>query len=648
MTRVSQLTSSKFNLSPVKSTAVAEPNAGVDTDFLIDLPTNDNCPNLLRVRHTTAHVMAMAVQKLYPEAQVTIGPWIDGGFYYDFFFPTTKLSDGDLKLIKKEMDKIIKADLPIRREEVTREEARKRIEALNEPYKLEILNSIKTEPITLYHLGDQSWDLCGGPHVESTGKLDARGIELQTLAGAYWRGDEKNAMLQRIYGTAWENMAQLKLHKKRLEEAKRRDHRTLGKKLNLFSIQEDAGGGLVFWHPKGSIIRRAIEDYWKDEHVKGGYELLYTPHMANLGLWKTSGHFDFYRENMFQAMEVEKEEYQIKPMNCPFHCLIYKDSSRSFRDLPFRWAELGTVYRYERSGTLHGLFRVRGFTQDDAHIFCLPTQLEDEIVGVLDLTERILKKFGFSRFEVMLSTRPEESVGDDAIWEKATAGLVGALGRKGWSYAVDEGGGAFYGPKIDIKIQDAIGRRWQCSTIQCDFNLPERFDLEYTASDNTRQRPIMVHRAIFGSLERFFGVMIESTAGDIPLWLSPVQLRLLPVVDEVLPYCKELQQQAAELGIRVELDTSGSRLAKGIRTAEQEKIPNVAVIGIKERDQQELTVRIRKGGDLGTMSRELLFSSLKKAITNNVELHELEEMASRLVIRAPSPAATTEGEEASE
>ena len=464
-----------------------------------------------------------------------------------------------------------------------------------------------------------------------------------------------------------------------MEEAKRRDHRTLGKKLNLFSIQEDAGGGLVFWHPKGSIIRRAIEDYWKDEHVKGGYELLYTPHMANLGLWKTSGHFDFYRENMFQAMEVEKEEYQIKPMNCPFHCLIYKDSSRSFRDLPFRWAELGTVYRYERSGTLHGLFRVRGFTQDDAHIFCLPTQLEDEIVGVLDLTERILKKFGFNRFEVMLSTRPEESVGDDAIWEKvttlstnycllctplddltsltlilmkyiilqATAGLIGALGRKGWSYAVDEGGGAFYGPKIDIKIQDAIGRRWQCSTIQCDFNLPERFDLEYTASDNTRQRPIMVHRAIFGSLERFFGVMIESTAGDIPLWLSPVQLRLLPVVDEVLPYCKELQKQAAELGIRVELDTSGSRLAKGIRTAEQEKIPNVAVIGIKERDQQELTVRIRKGGDLGTMSRDMLFSSLKKAITDNVELHETEEMKSRLVFRAPA-AAATEGEEGSE
>ena len=497
---------------------------------------------------------------------------------------------------------------------------RSRIEALNEPYKLEILDSIKTEPITIYHVGDEWWDLCAGPHVESTGKLDARGIELQSLAGAYWRGDETKSMLQRIYGTAWENAAQLKLHKKRLEEAKRRDHRTLGKKLNLFSIQEDAGGGLVFWHPKGSVIRRAIEDYWKDEHVKGGYELLYTPHMANLGLWKTSGHFDFYKENMFQSMEVEKEEYQIKPMNCPFHCLIYKDTARSFRDLPFRWAELGTVYRYERSGTLHGLFRVRGFTQDDAHIFCLPSQLEDEIVGVLDLTERILKKFGFNRFEVMLSTRPEESVGDDDIWEKATKGLIGALGRKGWSYAVDEGGGAFYGPKIDIKIQDAIGRRWQCSTIQCDFNLPERFDLEYTASDNTKQRPIMVHRAIFGSLERFFGVLIESTAGDVPLWLSPVQLRLLPVVDDVLPYCKELQQQAALLGIRVELDTSGQRLGKMVRTAENEKIPVIAIIGEKEREQHELSVRVRKGGDLGSIERGLLFDALKKAVTDGIEV----------------------------
>ena len=346
--------------------------------------------------------------------------------------------------------------------------------------------------------------------------------------------------------------------------------------------------------------------------------------MANLGLWKTSGHFDFYKENMFQPMEVENDEYQIKPMNCPFHCLIYKDAARSFRDLPFRWAELGTVYRYERSGTLHGLFRVRGFTQDDAHIFCLPSQLEDEILGVLDLTEKVLKKFGFPRFEVMLSTRPEESVGDAAIWEKATEGLRGALVRKGWSYTVDEGGGAFYGPKIDIKIQDAIGRRWQCSTIQCDFNLPERFDLEYTASDQSKQRPIMVHRAIFGSLERFFGVMIENTAGDIPLWLAPVQLRLLPVVDEVLEYCEALKLQGEKSGIRVEIDKSGQRLAKQIRTGEQDKIPVVAVIGLKERDEMNLAVRIRKGGDLGTFQPEALFKAISYASSQGIELGQLD------------------------
>jgi len=514
---------------------------------------------------------------------------------------------------------------------------RRRITALNEPYKLEILDSIKTEPITIYHVGDQWWDLCAGPHLESTGQLDPRGIELQTVAGAYWRGDEKNAMLQRIYGTAWENMTQLKVYKKRMEEAKRRDHRTVGKKLDLFSIQEDAGGGLVFWHPKGAIIRRLVEDYWKDQHVKDGYELLYTPHMANLDLWKTSGHFDFYRNDMFKTMEVEEDEYQIKPMNCPFHCLVFKDTPRSYRDLPVRWAELGTVYRYERSGTLHGLFRVRGFTQDDAHIFCLPSQLEDEIVGVLDLTENILNKFGFKKFDVMLSTRPAESVGDDSIWDKATTALIGALVRKGWSYNVDEGGGAFYGPKIDVKIQDAIGRRWQCSTIQCDFNLPERFGLEYTAADQSKQRPIMVHRAIFGSLERFFGVLIENTAGDFPLWLAPTQLRLVPVIDSVRDYCGEIKKMADKLGIRCEIDNSGQRLAKAVRTAEQEKIPVVAVIGEKEKDNRELSIRLRKGGDLGAQKLDVLLQAMQSAISNSVELDQvpgLEKKTSQQVVDA--------------
>ena len=546
-------------------------------------------------------------------------------FYYDFYFPDNKkLTDNDLKPIKKAMDKIVKADYPITREEVSRDEAKSRILAQNEPYKLEILDSIKTEPITIYHIGDQWWDLCAGPHIDSTGLLNAKSIELQSVAGAYWRGDEKNAMLQRIYGTAWQDSKQLKAYKMRLVEAKKRDHRVLGKKLGLFSIQDNAGGGLVFWHPKGSIVRRQIEDYWKDAHIKGGYELLYTPHMANLDLWKTSGHNDFYRDGMFQVMEVEEEEYQIKPMNCPFHCLVYKDTPKSYRDLPVRWAELGTVYRYERSGTLHGLFRVRGFTQDDAHIFCLPSHLEDEIVSVLDLTQEILNKFGFKKFDVMLSTRPEESVGDDSIWDKATNSLVKALERKGWPFTVDEGGGAFYGPKIDIKIQDAIGRKWQCSTIQCDFNLPERFELEYTAPDQSKLRPIMVHRAIFGSLERFFGVLIESTAGDFPFWMSPTHLKLLPVTDEVLDYCRAVKMEAEKMGIRVDIDTSGNRLAKMVRNAEQERIPCSAIIGERERDANELTYRVRKAGDMASLPVVDALSILKESIDKNCEITELD------------------------
>jgi len=588
------------------------------------LPTNESSPHLLQTRHTAAHVMAMAVRHVVKDAQTAIGPWIDHGFYYDFHIPSKQLSISDLKSIKKEMDRIIKADLPLRREEVTRDEARRRIAAQNEPYKLEILDSITTEPITIYHVGDEWWDLCAGPHLESTGQLNKHGIELQNVAGAYWRGDEKNVMLQRVYGTAWENGAQLKLHKRRMEEAKRRDHRAIGKKLNLFSLQESAGGGLVFWHQKGSVIRRLIEDFWKDEHVKSGYELLYTPHIANIDLWKTSGHFDFYKEDMFKTMDVESAEYQIRPMNCPFHCLVYKDQgARSYKELPIRWAELGTVYRYERSGALHGLFRVRGFTQDDAHIFCLPDQLEDEIVGVLDLTEKILSKFGFKDFEVMLSTRPSESVGTDEIWETATNSLIGALQRKGWEYTVDSGGGAFYGPKIDIKIQDAIGRKWQCSTIQADFNLPQRFDLEYVTADMEKKRPIMLHRAIFGSLERFFGILMENTVGDFPLWLAPTQLRLVPVVDSVLPYCEQIKKDAARLGVRVEIDKSGNRLPKQIRTAEMEKIPVMAVVGEKEVASGELSIRLRKGGDLGSRSAAEVLAALSRAAGSNIELGEV-------------------------
>eukprot|EP00985_Skeletonema_marinoi_P006378 scaffold2755_cov134-Skeletonema_marinoi.AAC.19 len=589
-----------------------------------DLPTNESDIDLLKLRHTSAHVMAMAVQQTFPEAQTTIGPWIDNGFYYDFYFPETtdeetgevvpsrKLSDQDLKKVKKAMDKIISKNYPITREEVSREEAKRRIEEIGEPFKLEILDSIKTEPITIYGIGEEWWDLCAGPHVDSTGQLPKKAIALQSVAGAYWRGDEKREMLQRIYATAWKDPKQLKAYKKRMEEAKKRDHRVLGKKLDLFSIQEDAGGGLVFWHPKGSTVRRKIEDFWKEEHIEKGYDIVYTPHIANLDLWKTSGHFDFYAEGMFDQMDVENEVYQIKPMNCPFHCLMYKDSIRSYRDLPFRWGELGTVYRYERSGTLHGLMRVRGFTQDDAHIFCLPEQLQSEIVDVLELTKTILTRFGFNKYELMVSTRPEKSVGSDQIWDDATAALVGALDELGWEYGTDEGGGAFYGPKIDLKIKDAIGRTWQCSTVQCDFNLPERFDLEYVSAEGTKERPIMVHRAIFGSLERFFGILIENCAGELPFWLTPTQMKLLPVTDSVQDYCKEVAAKANKMGLRVEVDRGNERLAKQIRNAEQGRIPVMAVVGVKEMEQGTLAVRSRKEGDLGSFDVDDLLAELKR------------------------------------
>jgi len=614
------------------ATVEAPPKEQKQEEEMEELPSNDSDEDLLKIRHSSAHVMAMAVQQVFPEAQVTIGPWIDNGFYYDFYFPETtdpetgetvegrKLNDEDLKKVKKAMDKIVSKDYPITREEVSREEAERRIKEIGEPFKLEILESIKTEPITIYHIGDEWWDLCAGPHMESTGKLPKKAIQLQSVAGAYWRGDEKREMLQRIYATAWKDPKQLKQYKKLLEEAKKRDHRVLGKQLDLFSVQEDAGGGLVFWHPKGSKIRSMIEDFWKQEHRAQGYDVVYSPHIANINLWKTSGHFDFYRQDMFDQMDVEDEQYQIKPMNCPFHCLMYKNELRSYRDLPFRWGELGTVYRYERSGTLHGLMRVRGFTQDDAHIFCLPEQLEDEIVAVLDLTETILSRFGFDKYDIMLSTRPEKAVGSDDIWEAATTALEGALKTKGWEYGVDEGGGAFYGPKIDLKIRDAIGRQWQCSTVQCDFNLPERFGLEYASAEGTRERPIMVHRAIFGSLERFFGILIENCAGDFPYWLAPTQLRLLPVTDAVQDYCHDIAKQANKMGIRVEVDRGNERLAKQIRNAEKGRIPIMAVVGMQEMESNTLAVRSRKLGDLGSFAVADLLSELARCSDEAIEM----------------------------
>jgi len=566
----------------------------------IQLPRTSESPALLRIRHSMSHVLAMAVQRLFPKALVTIGPWTETGFYYDFDNPEP-FTEADLKAIRKEMVKIIGSRLPLERIEVSREEAERRISQQNEPYKLEILAGLQ-EPITLYTLGEQWWDLCAGPHVANTSELNPKAFALESVAGAYWRGDENKAQLQRIYGTAWETAEQLAEYQRRKQEALRRDHRRLGTDLDLFSIEDEAGAGLVFWHPRGARMRLLIEDFWRQAHFDDGYELLYTPHVADIELWRTSGHLDFYAESMFGPMQVDERQFQLKPMNCPFHVLTYANRLRSYRELPIRWAELGTVYRYERPGVMHGLMRVRGFTQDDAHVFCLPEQIGDEILRVLNLTERILSTFDFRQYEINLSTRPDKSIGDDSVWDLATRGLIEALERKGWAYKVDEGGGAFYGPKIDLKIEDAIGRLWQCSTIQLDFNLPERFNLDYVAADGSRQRPIMIHRAIFGSLERFFGIMIENYAGDFPFWLAPEQIRLLPVTDEVLAYAESLQQQLSEQGIRATIDRSGERLGKLIRNGEQMKIPVLAVIGTKEAETATISLRSRRDGDLGSLS----------------------------------------------
>ena len=577
----------------------------------MELPKTSESPQLLKIRHSMSHVMAMAVQQLFPSARVTIGPWTETGFYYDFDNPEP-FTEADLKAIKKGMIKIINKKLPLERVEVSRTEAEEKIKAQKEPYKLEILEGLQ-EPITLYTLGEEWWDLCAGPHVEHTGQLNPKAFELESVAGAYWRGDETKAQLQRIYGTAWESADQLAEHKRRIEEAKRRDHRRIGNDLDLFSIEDEAGAGLVFWHPRGARMRLLIEDFWRQAHFAGGYELLYTPHVADISLWKTSGHLDFYSESMFGPMEVDEREYQLKPMNCPFHVLTYASTLRSYRELPIRWAELGTVYRYERPGVMHGLMRVRGFTQDDAHVFCLPEQISDEILRILDLTEEILSTFDFTNYEINLSTRPEKSIGEDAVWELATKGLIEALERKGWSYKIDEGGGAFYGPKIDLKIEDAIGRMWQCSTIQLDFNLPERFKLEYVAADGSRQRPIMIHRAIFGSLERFFGIMTENYAGDFPFWLAPEQIRLLPVTDGVMSYAEKIKQALKSAGVRCDIDQSGDRLGKLIRTGEQKKIPVLAVIGAQEAEHNTLSLRSRLQGDLGEVAVDALLQAAETA-----------------------------------
>jgi len=571
----------------------------LENDIGLDIVTGRDDEGLEIIRHSTAHLLAQAVQQLFPSAQVTIGPVIENGFFYDFAFERA-FTPEDLEAIEKKMTELVAQDLPISREVMQRDAAIEYFKGIGEHYKAEIIADIPgDEEISLYRQGD--WiDLCRGPHVPGTGALKA--FKLTSVAGAYWRGDSSNAMLQRIYGTAWPDKKALKAYLKRLEEAEKRDHRRIGKELDLFSLQEEAGGGLVFWHPKGARIRRVMEDFWRDEHVAAGYELLYTPHIALQTLWDTSGHTDFYREGMYQPMEEENQLYQLRPMNCPFHVLIYKHALRSYRDLPMRWAELGTVYRHEMSGALHGLMRVRGFTQDDAHIFCREDQIADEILAILELTVSILGAFGFREFSVALATRPEKAVGSDAIWEKATAALRQALAAKGLDYSDDEGGGAFYGPKIDVKIRDAIGREWQCSTIQLDFNLPERFDMEYVGEDGARHRPIMIHRALLGSIERFFGILIEHYEGKFPTWLAPVQAVILNITDRQDDYARQIEERLRNQGLRIESDLRNEKIGFKIRQHTLQRVPYLLVVGDREAESNTVAVRTRSGEDLGSMS----------------------------------------------
>ncbi len=551
------------------------------------------------LRHSTAHVMAHAVRDLFgDDVKVAIGPAIADGFYYDFL-RDEPFTPEDFEKIENRMAEIVARNLPFERLEMSSNEAVAAFGDQGEKYKVELIEDLGVDQVSLYSIGGFR-DLCRGPHVPNTSFIKA--FKLLRVAGAYWRGDEKNDVLQRIYGTAFFDAKALKKYLNALEEAKKRDHRKLGKELELFTMEDQIGPGLILWQPKGAQLRRLIEDYWKDEHYRHGYELLYTPHIARQDLWKTSGHLDFYSENMYSAMDIDDVQYQLKPMNCPFHIGVYKSSKRSYREFPIRWAELGTVYRYERAGALHGLLRVRGFTQDDAHIFCRPDQLEEEIFHILDLNLRILKTFGFDSYDIYLSTRPEKSVGTDENWEAATTALKLALEKKNLDYMIDPGEGVFYGPKIDIKIKDQLHRSWQCSTIQVDFNLPERFKMSFVGSDNTEHQPIMIHRALMGSLERFIGVLIEHYAGAFPLWFAPVQARILNITDDQAEYGEAVYEQLRLAGIRVEKDLRNEKLNYKIREAQVKKIPYMLIVGDKEKEAGTVAVRLRTGKNLPPMS----------------------------------------------
>jgi len=560
------------------------------------------------IRHSASHVMAEVVQALFPEAKFGIGPVIEDGFYYDFDLPRSLVPE-DIPVIEARMAETIASNVPFIKEEMGKAEARRIFAA--QPYKLELIDELPGDTVTVYRQGLFT-DLCRGPHVDSTGEIGA--FKLLSTAGAYWRGDERRPMLQRIYGVAFETDEELERHLERLAEAAKRDHRKLGKELDLFSFHEEAGPGLVHWHPNGATVRRTIENFWVEEHIKRGYEIVYSPHIAKIDMWKTSGHWDLYREHLYSPMEVDGQEYMIKPMNCPAHILMYKTRLRSYRELPLRWAELGTVYRYERSGVLHGLTRVRGFTQDDAHIFCRSDQLEDEVIGVLELALFMIRTFGFDKYEVLLSTRPEKYVGTLEMWDEATEMLRMALERLKLPYRVEPGEGVFYGPKIDITLQDALGRGWQGPTTQVDFNLPQRFGVKYVGADGVEYTVVMIHRTVLGSMERFFGCLIEHYGGAFPLWLAPLQVVVIPIADRHLEYALQVERELKASGMRAQVDARSERMNLKIRQAQLQKIPYMLVVGDKEMEAGTVSVRLRSGEDLGGQDLEAVKAMARVAM----------------------------------
>ncbi|MFA5389035.1 MAG: threonine--tRNA ligase [Candidatus Omnitrophota bacterium] len=567
--------------------------------------------NLDALRHSCSHVMADAVKRLFPDVKLAIGPAIEDGFYYDFD-REEPFKPEDLAVIEKEMAKIIKEGRDFLKEDISKKEALELF--AEEPYKVELINKLEGDQVSVYRHGGFA-DLCKGPHVSSTGEIKA--FKLLSIAGAYWHGIETNPMLQRIYGTCFKTKEELETYLKNIEEAKKRDHRRLGKELDLFSIHDEVGPGLVFYHPKGALLRMLIEDYEKKEHLRRGYQMVMGPHILKSDIWMTSGHYEYYKDNMY-IFKVENEEYAIKPMNCPGHMLIYKSKMRSYRDLPLRYFELGNVHRREKTGVLHGLLRVRGFTQDDAHIFCLPEQLEQEITGVIDFVIDTMKVFGFNDYKIGLSTRPPKSIGTDEIWERATNALKSALKSKGMNYEVSEGEGAFYGPKIDIMVKDALSRPWQCATVQCDFFLPERFDLTYISSDGKKERPVMLHRVILGSMERFMGTLIEHYAGAFPVWLAPVQALVIPITDRSHDYADIVASRLRDEDIRVEIDKRNEKLQYKIREGEMNKIPYMLIIGDKEKEAGTVSLRARKSGDTGAVKIEEFVDRIKNEITDKV------------------------------